>query len=551
VPDGLDHARHVALDGRGAHPAVRHIILLLLAVWSLLALEVQSPSRLRGGLIFQTRITIHARTRIAHPTLVLQHGWFESMSVNSIVPDTASQIERGRDAAPPLSRPWRRPHLDRLDLLPGQPVERRPPQRGRDARRRSGRADRRPPIGHGASLMDLVIRTTVIVLLVFALTRVVGRREPSTMEPFDVILLVVVGDLVQQGITQSDDSVTGTTIVLATVALLTVGLSYLSFRVPRLRPLLEGEPIVLVVDGEAIDRNLKRERLTLDDLLAEARTQQIGSLDDVRFAVRETGGKISFLTRSPEYPSGVEPHLHAHDRAVRLRADLDEIAHRVREPHAPTVQGIDRRPETSGQPVAHRPAVADLARHRPVLDPGAEDAGAAPVHHAVGRKLADTQDEFAGAGCREPRGVGALEHDPPHLREIADAERVLVHGPVRLGQPAVERLAREGARERRARTRLPAFAEHGVGALRLDEDVVRERRGVVGTQEPPGRAIVEGDVEQRLVPMALRQLGLAATGPDGLADAAQRPAQAPVRRDEVVPRRDDARGIASESLHLG
>ena len=144
--------------------------------------------------------------------------------------------------------------------------------------------------------MDLVARTVVIILFVFLLTRVVGRRELSSLEPFDVILLVVVGDLVQQGITQSDDSVTGATIVLATVALLTVGISYLSFRVPRLRPLLEGEPIVLVVDGEPIDRNLRRERLTMDDLLAEARAQQIASLAEVRFAVLETSGKISFLT---------------------------------------------------------------------------------------------------------------------------------------------------------------------------------------------------------------------------------------------------------------
>jgi uncharacterized membrane protein YcaP (DUF421 family) len=145
--------------------------------------------------------------------------------------------------------------------------------------------------------MDLVARTVVIILFVFLLTRVVGRRELSSLEPFDIILLVVVGDLVQQGITQADDSVTGTTIVLATVALLTVGLSYLSFKVPRLRPLLEGEPIVLVIDGEAIDRNLRRERLTMDDLLAEARAQQIASLGNVRFAVLETSGKISFLTK--------------------------------------------------------------------------------------------------------------------------------------------------------------------------------------------------------------------------------------------------------------
>ena len=145
--------------------------------------------------------------------------------------------------------------------------------------------------------MDLVIRTFVVISIVFVLTRLVGRRELSSLEPFDLILLVVVGDLIQQGITQSDDSVTGATIVLATVSLMTVALSYVSFRVARLRPLLEGEPIVLVVDGAPIDRNLRRERITMDDLLAEARQQQLDSLETVRFAVLETSGRISFLVK--------------------------------------------------------------------------------------------------------------------------------------------------------------------------------------------------------------------------------------------------------------
>ena len=71
--------------------------------------------------------------------------------------------------------------------------------------------------------MDLVVRAVVIFLFVFVLTRALGRRELSSLEPFDIILLVVIGDLVQQGITQSDDSVTGTLIVLSTIGLLTVG----------------------------------------------------------------------------------------------------------------------------------------------------------------------------------------------------------------------------------------------------------------------------------------------------------------------------------------
>jgi uncharacterized membrane protein YcaP (DUF421 family) len=145
--------------------------------------------------------------------------------------------------------------------------------------------------------VDLVLRAAVIFFFVFVLTRAVGRRELSSLEPFDVILLVVIGDLVQQGITQSDDSVTGTLIVLATIALLTVGVSYVNFRVPRLRPLLEGEPLVLVEDGRVIERHLARERLTLDDLMAEARLQDLPELSQVRWAVLETSGRISFIRK--------------------------------------------------------------------------------------------------------------------------------------------------------------------------------------------------------------------------------------------------------------
>jgi uncharacterized membrane protein YcaP (DUF421 family) len=145
--------------------------------------------------------------------------------------------------------------------------------------------------------MDLVLRATVAFAFVLLVTRAVGRRELSSMEPFDLILLVMVGDLVQQGVTQSDYSVTGALIVIATIAVLTVATSYASFRVPRLRPLLEGEPIVLIADGEVLDANVRRERLTREELASEARQQQITDLADVRWAILETSGRISFIPR--------------------------------------------------------------------------------------------------------------------------------------------------------------------------------------------------------------------------------------------------------------
>src|ERR671924_405402 len=117
--------------------------------------------------------------------------------------------------------------------------------------------------------MDLVIRATVIFFFIFLITRVSGKRELSSLEPFDLILLVVIGDLVQQGITQSDYSVTGAVIVILTVALVSVGFSYLNFRVRRLRRLLEGEPVVLVENGKPIESNIRRERITTEEIEAE------------------------------------------------------------------------------------------------------------------------------------------------------------------------------------------------------------------------------------------------------------------------------------------
>src|ERR671931_1789314 len=123
--------------------------------------------------------------------------------------------------------------------------------------------------------MDLVIRAVVIFGFVYLLTRIIGRRELSTLEPFDLILLIVIGDAIQQGLTQDDYSVTGALIVVGTFALLQVFVSYLSFRFRRLRPVLDGEPIIVVQDGKVIERNLKRERLTVEEVLVEARQQQV------------------------------------------------------------------------------------------------------------------------------------------------------------------------------------------------------------------------------------------------------------------------------------
>jgi uncharacterized membrane protein YcaP (DUF421 family) len=146
--------------------------------------------------------------------------------------------------------------------------------------------------------MDIVLRAAFMYGFVLLVTRIVGRRELSTLEPFDLVLLVVIGDLVQQGVTQSDYSVTGLMIAVGTIALLQAGVSWAGFRSKRVGLVVEGEPIVLVQDGELIEGNLRRERLDEDEVLESAREQNIGSLDEVAWAILETSGKMTFIKKS-------------------------------------------------------------------------------------------------------------------------------------------------------------------------------------------------------------------------------------------------------------
>jgi uncharacterized membrane protein YcaP (DUF421 family) len=147
--------------------------------------------------------------------------------------------------------------------------------------------------------MDLVLRAAVVFVFVYALTRLIGRRELSTLQPFDLILLIVLGDALQQGLTQDDYSLTGAFLVVGTLALLQVIVSWANWRFPWARGVLEGEPVIVLEDGRPIERNLKRERLTIDDIAEEARKQSIAHLDEIRYAVLETTGEISFIKKAP------------------------------------------------------------------------------------------------------------------------------------------------------------------------------------------------------------------------------------------------------------
>jgi len=144
--------------------------------------------------------------------------------------------------------------------------------------------------------VELVVRATVLFFVIWIVTRRLRRRALAELSPFEMILLIVIGDIVQQGITQEDYSVTGAILVLATFATWVSLFTWISFRFPRAERVLEGLPVVVVQDGKAIHEALKLEQVPMSDLMSAARQQGVDSLDKIKLAVLEPSGKFSIIT---------------------------------------------------------------------------------------------------------------------------------------------------------------------------------------------------------------------------------------------------------------
>ena len=145
--------------------------------------------------------------------------------------------------------------------------------------------------------MEIVIRAAVLFVFLWVVTRAVGRATLGELSTFELLMYVTMGDLVQQGVTQQDYSVTGAGLAIGTFALLTTALSFTQWRYPGTRPAISGRPILILRDGRPLEDEMRAQRLALADLLASAREQGIRTTSEIEYAVLETDGRISFFTR--------------------------------------------------------------------------------------------------------------------------------------------------------------------------------------------------------------------------------------------------------------
>jgi uncharacterized membrane protein YcaP (DUF421 family) len=147
--------------------------------------------------------------------------------------------------------------------------------------------------------MEIVARAVIVFFFLWLITRAVGRSTLGELSAFELLLFVTMGDLIQQGVTQQDYSLVGSMLAVSVFALLTVGFSYADWRWRRIRPFVHGTPVIVVANGEPSIEAMRGERLSIDDLMAAARENGIERFSEIRLAVLEADGRISFFTGDP------------------------------------------------------------------------------------------------------------------------------------------------------------------------------------------------------------------------------------------------------------
>jgi uncharacterized membrane protein YcaP (DUF421 family) len=160
----------------------------------------------------------------------------------------------------------------------------------------------------GVPLVEKVVRPLVVYVVLVMLVRVAGKRELAQLNQFDLIVLLMLSNTVQNAIIGNDNSLVGG--IIGAVTLLGINWFVVQFmyRHEKLDRVIEGDPVTLVRDGEVLRDRLDGELITVAELEAAAHRQGFASLEDVGRAVLEPGGTLSFVGRKEPFPASAPGH---------------------------------------------------------------------------------------------------------------------------------------------------------------------------------------------------------------------------------------------------
>lgn len=147
----------------------------------------------------------------------------------------------------------------------------------------------------GTPIITIALRTVIIYFVILVGFRLTGKREIGQFTPFDLVLILLIANAVQNAMVGPDVSLTGGIVAAVTLLVVNYIVSFIADRSRIVRELTAGTPTLLVNDGGIIERHMRREHITMDDLQAAMREHGIDSVSDVQIAVLEVDGSISIV----------------------------------------------------------------------------------------------------------------------------------------------------------------------------------------------------------------------------------------------------------------
>ncbi len=164
---------------------------------------------------------------------------------------------------------------------------------------------------------EFVIRALIIYGFLLILLRLTGKRQIGQMSPFDLVLLLVLSNAVQNSMNGGDNTILGGMILAVTLVACNAALGYVTYRSKTVEKIVEGEPEVLIFDGKLIKKTLEKEGLTMDELMGALRVAGCEKVEEVHLATMELNGQISIVRE--ENPKGETPRVYRIARSLRRK----------------------------------------------------------------------------------------------------------------------------------------------------------------------------------------------------------------------------------------
>ena len=155
-------------------------------------------------------------------------------------------------------------------------------------------------------MITAFFRTAILYLLLIVGLRLTGKRQIGELEPIELVLTMLLSDLASVPMQDFGIPLVNGVIPIVTLLAMSMLLSCVSLRNVRFRTLICGKPAIIILNGRLQQDAMRHNRLTLDELFEELRTQGVTDISDVKYAVLETGGQLSVLLRTAAQPATPE-----------------------------------------------------------------------------------------------------------------------------------------------------------------------------------------------------------------------------------------------------